>query len=214
MLNEILEVVDANNEQLTSEVVNGFNIVNNTFSKVRKNWQSYVLTPFISLLRKSGFHAYTHIQGVKIPAIPHDYYDVIQRIVPFCNSECNQKYRERCLEKSTTSEIDALVIRDTNVCLIEHATNVGGLCWDIVKLFKLSYYNKINSCLFMTWYNTEDESHLENSKMIINLGENIFNPNLGEKNWAIIFLPYFIEEESLNTLDLEYFHNGSFYEFK
>ena len=210
MLEPILTILEENKESLKSQIVDGFHVIRKTFGKMRENWQSYVLTPVSNILGKSDYSVYTHIQGVRIPRIPPPVSESIKEIVPWCETTCNPRYRERCLEKITTSEIDSIIVKNSNVCFMEHATNLGGLCWDIVKLFKISSLQGSTACLFLTWYDLNDEKYKEYSNILINLGKGLFDNAIGEDNWAILFLPFSIENKVLSIYDLEFFYKNSF----
>ena len=210
MLEHILTILEENKEDLKSQVVDGFHIIRKTFGKMRENWQSYVLTPVSIILGKSDYRVYTHIQGVRIPRIPPAVSESIREIVPWCETTCNPRYRERCLVRTTISEIDAIVIKNSNVCYMEHATKLGGLCWDMVKLFKVTSSQDSTACLFLTWYDLYDEKHKESANILINLGKRLFDSTIGEDNWAILFLPFSVENKVLSLYDLEFFYKNSF----
>lgn len=199
LLKHILKILEENTESLQSQAVDGFQVIRKTFGRMRENWQSYVLTPVSIILGKSNYSVYTHISGVRIPSIPTAVSDRIKEIVPWCETTCDPKYRKRCLAINTISEIDAIVIKDLDVCFMEHSAKLGGLCWDIVKLFKLSTSQDSTACLFLTWYDLYDQKHKEYASILINLGKSLFNSTIGEDNWAILFLPFSVENEVLSV---------------
>lgn len=209
MLEHILTILEENKESLESEIVDGFNIIRKTFGKMRENWQSYVLTPVSIILGRSNYHIYAHVTGVRIPKIPVAVSESIREIVPWCETTCNQRYRERCLVRTTISEIDAIIMKNKNVCFLEHATKLGGLCWDMVKLFKISSSQSSTACLFLTWYDPYDERHKEYATILMNLGKRLFSSTIGEDNWAIIFIPFSVENGVLSVYDLEFHHKNS-----
>ena len=208
LLEDILRILKESKEDLNSQVVDGFQIIRKTFGKMRENWQSYVLTPISIVLGKSDYQVYTHVLGVKIPRIEAETSKRIKEIIPWCETTCNPKYKARCLERSTTSEIDSIIVKNSKVCFMEHARNLGGLCWDMVKLFKISASQDATSCLFFTWYDLHDAMHREYADNLTNLGKMLFNDTIGENNWATVYLPYLIENQILNLYDLEIVFKG------
>ena len=164
--------------------------------KGKLNWQSYVLTPISNILAKSGYKVYTHILGVNLPKLPKSISEDVKKCLQgWCNT-CDPKYRKRCLEKETQTEIDALVFgSDKEACVIEHATEIGELCWDMVKVYKFITSQKgFSSCLFLTWADIHKEEHTKIVEVTTSLGKTLFDELIGKENWSIIYITYEVKD--------------------
>ena len=192
----MVHIISDNYEDVLDHIIFGFNIMSKDLVKGKLNWQSYVLTPVTNLLAKSGYKGYTHILGVKLPKLPESISEDVKRRIPWCSTKCNLKYRKRCLEKETETEIDAFVFGSKKkACVIEHATEIGGLCWDMVKVYKFMTSRKgFSSCLFLTWADINNEEHTEITELTMSLGKMLFDELIGKENWSIIYITYEMKE--------------------
>jgi len=203
MIDDLLRIIDDNNEDIVDQVTKGFNVVKK-LGRFMTNRQCYILTPISTLLAKSGYGVYTHILGAYLPKLPTKISEEVKSIVSWCKSPpCAPKFTDRCLNKATSSEIDALVLSDADICAIEHASEIGALCWDMVKLYKLVTSRKgISACLFLTWYDVKSDEHSRFAETLLRLGKMLFDNSIGKEKWAVIYIPYSIEKSTLNVFNL------------
>ena len=188
----MVHIITDNYEYVLNHIVFGLNVMGKQLVKGKFNWQSYVLTPVSNLLAKSGYKVYTHILGLNLPKLPESISEDVKKCVPWCSTKCNPKYRKRCLEKETETEIDAFVFgSEEEACVIEHASEIGDLCWDMVKVYKFVTSRKgFSSCLFLTWADINNEEHTKIAEATISLGKMLFDGLLGKENWSIIYITY------------------------
>jgi len=209
VLDNVLQIIDHDKEKFLEEAIKGFSLIEK-LRKTRKNWQSCILTPVITILANSGYSVYTNILGVRLPKLQTNVAENVKNIVSWCKSPpCSPRYRDRCLNKDTTSEIDAVVTKDDNICAIEHASYISALCWDMVKLYKLaSSRNDISACLFLTWLDTSDEEDERYAESLVRLGNMLFNSSIGKDKWAIGYVLYYPEPKTTTYYisSLEFYH--------
>jgi len=199
MMKDIVRIISADYGNILNHILFGFNVIEKKPVVKRLNRQAYVLTPISSLLAKSGYKVYTHILGVSLPRLPESMLGKIEKCIPWCSTKCNFKYRQRCREKETKTEIDAFVFNDEKeACVIEHASEIGSLCWDMVKVYKfLTSQKDFSSCLFLTWLDMQNEEHAKILDATRNLGKMLFDELIGKKNWSTLYITYKIEEGNL-----------------
>jgi len=199
MIKDLIRIILNDYENVRDHIVFGFNVMGIKLIKGKLNPQSYVLTPISNALAKSGYKVYTHTLGVNLSRLPESISKDIMKCIPWCSTICKPKYRERCLERETETEIDAFVFdSEKEACVIEHASNIGGLCWDMVKVYKFITSRKgFSSCLFLTWLDINNEEHKKTAEVTVSLGKMLFDELIGKENWSIIYITYEVKEEKV-----------------
>lgn len=208
VIDDIVRIIRADYTNILDHVNFGLDVVNKKLVEGKTNWQSYVLTPVSNTLAKSGYKVYTHILGVSVAKLPESILENVKKGVEWCDT-CNDI--KGCLEEEAETEIDAFVFGDNEekACVIEHASDIGSLCWDMVKLCKFITSRKgFSSCLFLTWVDTNDTDHRKMMDVTTSLGKILFDNLIGSENWEIIYIPY-VEEENFLFNKTFYTKSGS-----